>query len=119
MEKSFFIDTTLCTACRACQVACKQWHDLPAEKTKNNGTFQNPPDLSFNTYKLVRMKEEIIDNKLSWLFFPSSAGTVLRPHVLKLRKTRKPFTEILLQAPSSLRQRPEILISMILLTPAL
>lgn len=70
MEKSFFIDTTLCTACRACQVACKQWHDLPAEKTKNNGTFQNPPDLSFNTYKLVRMKEEIIDNKLKWLFFP-------------------------------------------------
>ena len=70
MEKSFFIDTTLCTACRACQVACKQWHDLPAEKTKNLGTFQNPPDLSFITYKLVRMKEEVIDNKLDWLFFP-------------------------------------------------
>ncbi len=33
MAKSFFIDTTLCTACRGCQVACKQWHDLPAEET--------------------------------------------------------------------------------------
>ncbi|MBF0241043.1 MAG: formate dehydrogenase [Desulfamplus sp.] len=70
MEKSFFIDTTICTGCRGCQVACKQWHDLPAESTKNLGTFQNPPDLSFVTYKLVRMKEEVIDNKLNWLFFP-------------------------------------------------
>ena len=69
MSKSFFIDTTLCTACRACQVACKQWHDLPAEKTRNRGTFENPPDLSFITYKVVRMREQVIDGKLNWLFF--------------------------------------------------
>lgn len=70
MTKSFFIDTTLCTACRGCQVACKQWHDLPAEATVNRGSFQNPEDLSYLTYKLVRMNEEIIDKKLHWLFFP-------------------------------------------------
>ncbi len=70
MSKAFFIDTTLCTACRGCQVACKQWHDLPAEETKNLGTYQNPADLSFDTYKLVRMKEEVIDGRLRWLFFP-------------------------------------------------
>ena len=70
MSKSIFIDTTICTACRACQVACKQWHDLPAEKTINVGSHQNPQDLSFDTYKLVRMKEEIINGKLEWLFFP-------------------------------------------------
>jgi formate dehydrogenase iron-sulfur subunit len=70
MTKSFFIDTTVCTACRGCQVACKQWHDLPAEATVNRGSFQNPEDLSSLTYKLVRMNEEIIDNKLQWLFFP-------------------------------------------------
>ncbi len=70
MTKSIFVDTTICTACRGCQVACKQWHDLPAEKTKNMGSHQNPQDLSFFTYKLVRMREEIIDNKLQWLFFP-------------------------------------------------
>lgn len=70
MSKSFFIDTTLCTACRGCQVACKQWHNLPAEKTTNRGTHENPPDLSFNTYKVVRMREEVLDGKLQWLFFP-------------------------------------------------
>lgn len=70
MSKAFFIDTTVCTACRGCQIACKQWHGLPAEKTKNTGSYQNPPDLSFDTYKLVRMTEDVIDGKLRWLFFP-------------------------------------------------
>lgn len=70
MSKSFFIDTTLCTACRGCQVACKQWHDLPAEETTNFGSFQNPKDLTFNTYKLVRMQETLVGNKVQWLFFP-------------------------------------------------
>ncbi len=27
----FFTDTTLCIGCKACQVACHQWNDLPAE----------------------------------------------------------------------------------------
>jgi formate dehydrogenase iron-sulfur subunit len=69
MAYAFFIDTTVCTGCRGCQVACKQWHDLPAEQTRNRGTYENPPDLSFNTYKLVRMSEEVIDGRLRWLFF--------------------------------------------------
>jgi formate dehydrogenase iron-sulfur subunit len=70
MSKAFFIDTTLCTACRGCQVACKQWHDLPAEITINQGSYQNPADVSFDTYKLVLMREELVDGKLKWLFFP-------------------------------------------------
>jgi formate dehydrogenase iron-sulfur subunit len=76
---TFFIDTTLCTACRGCQVACKQWHDLPAEETKNRGTYENPPDLSFDTYKLVRMREEIIDGQLRWLFFPEQCRHCIEP----------------------------------------
>jgi len=70
MSKSFFIDTTLCMACRGCQVACKQWHSLPAEETTNRGTYENPPDLSFNTYKVVKMREKVLGGKLEWLFFP-------------------------------------------------
>ena len=27
----FFTDTTVCIGCKACQVACHQWNDLPAE----------------------------------------------------------------------------------------
>ena len=80
MSKSFLVDTTLCTACRGCQVACKQWHDLPAENTVNRGSYQNPADLSFDTYKLVRMREQVIDGKLNWLFFPDQCRHCIEPH---------------------------------------
>jgi formate dehydrogenase iron-sulfur subunit len=79
MSKSFLVDTTLCTACRGCQVACKQWHDLPAEETVNRGSYQNPADLSFDTYKLVRMSEAVIDGKLRWLFFPDQCRHCIEP----------------------------------------
>ena len=78
--KAFFIDTTLCTGCRGCQIACKQWNQLPATKTENWGSFQNPKDLSFYTYKLVRFSEEIGDNdKPIWYFFPDQCRHCLEP----------------------------------------
>lgn len=68
--KAFFIDTTLCTACRGCQIACKQWNQLPATKTENRGSYQNPQDLNFYTYKVVRFQEhDGADNKPVWYFF--------------------------------------------------
>lgn len=79
MPKTFLIDTTLCTGCRGCQVACKQWHGLPAENTMNRGSFQNPDDLSFSTYKLVRMEEKEIDGRLQWLFFPDQCRHCIEP----------------------------------------
>ena len=79
MSKVFFVDTTVCTACRGCQVACKQWHNLPAEMTTNRGTIENPPDLSFDTYKVVRMREEVINKKLNWLFFPEQCRHCVTP----------------------------------------
>ncbi|QGY40428.1 formate dehydrogenase [Pseudodesulfovibrio cashew] len=68
--KSFLVDLTRCTACRGCQVACKQWKKLPAEKTKNWGSYQNPKDLSSKTIRLVRFSEVEVDGDLNWLFFP-------------------------------------------------
>jgi formate dehydrogenase iron-sulfur subunit len=71
MGKMFFVDLTRCTACRGCQIACKQWKNLPAEKTVNNGSHQNPPDLSGVTIRLVRFKETVNkDGKPGWNFFP-------------------------------------------------
>ena len=82
MSYAFFIDTDRCTGCRGCQVACKQWHDLPAEETENRGTFQNPPDLSFSTYKLVRMSEAEIGGRLQWLFLPDQCRHCIEPPCL-------------------------------------
>lgn len=79
MSKGFFVDTTRCTACRGCQVACKQWNQNPAEETENTGFHQNPPDFTYNTYKLVRMEEHVINDKLEWLFFPDQCRHCVAP----------------------------------------
>ncbi len=68
--KSFFVDLTKCTACRGCQVACKQWKKLPGEKTVNTGSHQNPPDLSDVTLRVVRFSEKEIEGKMFWFFLP-------------------------------------------------
>lgn len=51
------VDVSKCMACRGCQVSCKRWNELPAEKTFFHGTYQNPADLSPITYTLVKFNE--------------------------------------------------------------
>jgi len=78
-DKSFFIDTSKCTACRGCQMACKQWNRQGTEKTVNRGSHQNPPDLSSSTFKLVRFSEGVVDGKPVWYFFPDQCRHCLEP----------------------------------------
>ncbi len=80
MPKAFFIDTTRCTACRGCQIACKEWNELPANKTLQRGTHQNPPDLNPYNYKLVRFSE-FKDDKgvVHWNFFPDQCRHCVDP----------------------------------------
>lgn len=78
--KFFLIDTTKCTACRGCQVACKEWKKLPADTTKQTGTYQNPPDFDGNTYRLVRFAEYPSDkNYMVWYFFSDACRHCLEP----------------------------------------
>ncbi|MDP2920430.1 MAG: 4Fe-4S dicluster domain-containing protein [Dehalococcoidia bacterium] len=67
-EKAILFDTTRCIACRACQVACKQWWELPAESTINRGTYENPPVLSASTWNRLRFRETSVNGKINWLF---------------------------------------------------
>src|SRR5260221_4867972 len=34
----FFTDTSLCIGCKACEVACNQWNQLPAREPSRTGT---------------------------------------------------------------------------------
>jgi formate dehydrogenase iron-sulfur subunit len=69
MAVAMLLDLSKCTACRGCQAACKQWNDLPAVETHNWGSYQNPKDLSYDTYTLIHFDEyEREDGKLEWLF---------------------------------------------------
>ena len=79
-DKSFFIDTTKCTACRGCQIACKQWNKNPGTKTLQRGNHQNPSDLSASTFKLVRFNEvEVPGGEPKWYFFPDQCRHCLTP----------------------------------------
>jgi formate dehydrogenase iron-sulfur subunit len=79
-DKSFFIDTSKCTACRGCQIACKQWNRNPGTKTLQRGNHQNPADLSFYTFKLVRFNEvEVPGGEPKWYFFPDQCRHCLEP----------------------------------------
>jgi len=66
------IDTSRCIACRACQVACKQWNKLPAEPKgtwKNRGSYENPASLSPQTWTRVRFTEvDTAEGSTEWLF---------------------------------------------------
>lgn len=80
MPKTFLIDTTRCTACRGCQIACKEWHELPANETKQRGSHQNPPDLNPNNLKIVRFHERLTrEGTVVWNFFPDQCRHCLTP----------------------------------------
>lgn len=62
-EITMLHDVARCSACRACMVACKQWHDLPADmSTPFEGQYQSHKDLSFHTWNLIQM-QEWVDSK--------------------------------------------------------
>lgn len=79
MAKTFLIDTSRCTACRGCQIACKEWKGHKAVPTLQRGTHQNPPDLTPYNYKLVRFSEHKIDGRIHWLFFPDQCRHCIQP----------------------------------------
>jgi formate dehydrogenase iron-sulfur subunit len=77
---SILVDTSKCTACRGCQVACKQWNGLPGTQTKNEGSYENPVDLSADTWKILRFSEGTVSSGAPfWYFFSEQCRHCLSP----------------------------------------
>jgi formate dehydrogenase iron-sulfur subunit len=55
----FFTDTSVCIGCKACEVACKQWNDLPADGSRSGKgvSYDYTGDLSAATWRHVRFIE--------------------------------------------------------------
>ena len=55
----FFTDTTVCIGCKACEVACKQWNDLPADGSQSGKgiSYDYTGELSASTWRHVRFVE--------------------------------------------------------------
>ena len=72
-DKAILFDTQRCSACRGCQVACKQWNEHhETTTTKVTGSYENPPKLGADTWVRMRFDEVERNGKLSWLFTRNS-----------------------------------------------
>jgi formate dehydrogenase iron-sulfur subunit len=59
MGNGFFTDTTLCIGCKACEVACKQWNQLPADGYEFSGnSYDNTMALGGTTWRHVAFIEQ-------------------------------------------------------------
>src|SRR5436305_14449230 len=57
-RKGFFTDTTLCIGCKACEVACKQWNQLPDDGLIFTGmSYDNTVALGASTWRHVAFIE--------------------------------------------------------------
>jgi formate dehydrogenase iron-sulfur subunit len=73
-SKGFFTDTTVCIGCKACEVACKQWNQLPDDGMFFSGmSYDNSVDLGASTWRHVEFVERPVplggqsNGNFSWL----------------------------------------------------
>lgn len=67
LEVAKLIDVSKCIGCKACQSACQEWNDLREEVGINAGSYQNPPDLTADSWTLMRFTETEQNGTLEWL----------------------------------------------------
>jgi formate dehydrogenase iron-sulfur subunit len=76
-QKGFFTDTTLCIGCKACEVACKQWNQLPDDGFLFSAmSYDNTLELGASTWRHVSFIERPVAlsgqesglGNFSWLF---------------------------------------------------
>jgi formate dehydrogenase iron-sulfur subunit len=56
-EVAKLIDVSKCIGCKACQTACLEWNDLTEAVGVNVGVYDNPHDLTPNSWTLMRYTE--------------------------------------------------------------
>ena len=68
LEVAKLIDVSKCIGCKACQVACMQWNDLRDEVGTCAGTYDNPRDMTDQSWTVMRNAEvETEERGLEWL----------------------------------------------------
>ena len=59
-QLGFFTDTSLCIGCKACEVACKEWNQVPASNQGFTGmSYDNTIDLGADTWRHVAFVEQV------------------------------------------------------------
>jgi len=61
------IDVSKCIGCKACQVACMEWNDTRDSVGANRGVYDNPADLTADSWTVMRYSEVETERGLEWL----------------------------------------------------
>jgi len=65
----FFTDSTTCIGCKACEVACKEWNQVPSDGYQWTGnSYDNTVALGHSTWRHVRFVEGVRGGQPSWDF---------------------------------------------------
>lgn len=78
-KTAFLTDATVCIGCKACEVACKEWNEVPADGMEWSGlSYDNTKSLGSSTWRHVKFLEQ-----------PATAGP-------QLAETEDPFRWVFL-----------------------
>jgi formate dehydrogenase iron-sulfur subunit len=84
VEVAKLIDISKCIGCKACQVACGEWNDVRDAIGHNVGVYDNPADLSADTWTVMRFTEYEEENgRLEWLIRKDGCMHCAEPGCLK------------------------------------
>jgi formate dehydrogenase beta subunit len=63
------VDTSTCIGCKACEVACQEWNDLPPEPTGDTHSYQTMPATTASFWNLIKFNEHEDEDagSLHWL----------------------------------------------------
>jgi len=57
----FFTDTSVCIGCKACEVACKEWNELPGNEPRFLDGFDNTGSLDAQNFRHVKFIDNVPD----------------------------------------------------------
>ncbi|MDP1804883.1 MAG: 4Fe-4S dicluster domain-containing protein, partial [Acidimicrobiales bacterium] len=64
----FFTDTSVCIGCKACEVACKEWNDVPDDGLDFLAmSYDNTGALGADTWRHVAFVEKAAGAGVKWL----------------------------------------------------
>jgi formate dehydrogenase iron-sulfur subunit len=61
----FFTDTSVCIGCKACEVACKQWNELPGHEPTFGDGFDNTGKLDSQNWRHVQFIDRVPDQTMT------------------------------------------------------
>jgi Fe-S-cluster-containing dehydrogenase component len=58
VEVGFFTDPTVCIGCKACEVACKEWNEVPDDGFTWGNSYDHTGSLGASTWRHVLFLEQ-------------------------------------------------------------